>query len=185
MKAKDSQLYFLAILPNDEILNELSGFKNHFANKYSSKASLNSLPHITLHMPFKWRDKKLGQLYLALTKISESIAPFPIELKNFNCFEPKTIFVDIVENKELNLLQYQVHKDFKLRLKLMNANYKSQAFHPHITLAFRDLTKDNFKIAWKEFSEKSYNSQFLAKALVLLKHNGKKWEIEKQFSLGV
>lgn len=183
MKAQDAQMYFLAILPNDEILDELSELKKLFANKYSSKASLNSLPHITLHMPFKWRDKKLSQLYAALSKISESTVPFQIRLQNFNCFIPKTIFVDVLENEELNLLQYQVHQDFKLRLKIMNANYKNQAFHPHITLAFRDLTKDNFKRAWEEFSLKSYDSQFLAKSLVLLKHNGKNWEIEKQFPL--
>ncbi len=183
MAAKDFHLYFLALIPNHDIVKELSELKEYFAKAYDSKASLNSVPHITLHMPFKWRDKKLGQLHSSLKKIANSTKPFQVKLVNFGCFEPKTIYVDVEGSDELNFLQELVHKEFKVNLKLMNANYKNHTFHPHITLAFRGLTKFNFKLAWEEFKEKKYNSQFEAKNLCLLKHNGIKWEIEEEFPL--
>lgn len=184
MKSKDSNLYFIAIIPNTKIVDELTEIKRHFANVYDSKASLNSLPHITLHMPFRWRDKKINLLHSTLIEISKSVDPFPVELKNFNCFEPKTIFVDVADNEKLNFLQYQVEKDFRMRLKLMNANYRDQAFSPHITLAFRDLSKVNFRKAWEQFRGRGYDSTFIAESVVLLKHNGEKWEIETEFPIG-
>ena len=32
--------------------------KQEFANRFNSKAALRSPPHITLHMPFKWKEEK-------------------------------------------------------------------------------------------------------------------------------
>jgi 2'-5' RNA ligase len=48
-------------------------------------------------------------------------------------------------------------------------------FHPHITLAFRDLKKTMFEAAWNEFKEKSFQTSFVMNAIDLLKHDGKCW----------
>lgn len=183
MTSKDFQIYFVAIVPNPQIVKELGDLKEYFAKTYDSKASLNSVPHITLHMPFKWRDKKLDLLKSSLKGIANSVRPFRVQLTDFNCFEPKTIFVDVEESESLTNLQELVKKVFKQNLKLMNANYKGQAFHPHITLAFRDLTKPNFSLAWAEFKDRTYTSQFETTNICLLKHNGKNWEIEEEYPL--
>ena len=56
-KAKQ-KLYFIAIVPPSPIYDEALEQKEYFKAKYNSKASLNSPPHITLHMPFRWSEKE-------------------------------------------------------------------------------------------------------------------------------
>ena len=66
-------------------------------------------------------------------------------------------------------------------LKLDNAVYKGRAFNPHITVAFRDLRRPAFAMAWKEFASRKFSGEFAVNAIILLKHNGKLWEICKEF----
>ena len=55
---KKEALYFLAIIPPSPLYEEALELKNYFKENYQSKASLNSPPHITLHMPFQWKQEK-------------------------------------------------------------------------------------------------------------------------------
>jgi 2'-5' RNA ligase len=72
-------------------------------------------------------------------------------------------------------LQQQLHRFVKIELNLFNAQYRDKPFHPHITLAFRDLKKDKFEIAWQEFKGKKYTEKFDVNGITLLKHDGKVW----------
>ncbi|NEN93697.1 MAG: 2'-5' RNA ligase family protein, partial [Okeania sp. SIO3H1] len=56
-------------------------------------------------------------------------------------------------------------------------------FSPHVTVAFRDLTKTNFRAAWLEFRERSLEFEFVASQLTLLIHNGKRWDIFQEFRI--
>jgi 2'-5' RNA ligase len=60
---------------------------------------------------------------------------------------------------------------------------QSRPFVPHMTVAFRDLTKDNFQRAWLEFAGRSLDFEFTASALTLLIHDGSRWNISHQFPL--
>jgi 2'-5' RNA ligase len=71
----------------------------------------------------------------------------------------------------------------KVYLNLFNAQYKDQPFHPHLTLAFRDLKKPAFYKAWQEFKEKKCEATFSVTEIVLLKHNGKIWNVYNNFIL--
>ena len=63
-KSTDSKekLYFIAIVPPTPIYDEALEQKEYFKVHYNSKASLNSPPHITLHMPFRWKEKEEKEL---------------------------------------------------------------------------------------------------------------------------
>ena len=63
-----------------------------------------------------------------------------------------------------------------------HAMYKDHGFHPHITVAFRDLKKSQFVKAWEEFEHKEFNDTLLTTSFSLLKHNGKIWEVYKKYS---
>ena len=52
-------LYFIGILPPEDIKKKITDIKHVVARKFGSKHALNSPPHITLRMPFKWKDKKI------------------------------------------------------------------------------------------------------------------------------
>jgi len=50
-----------------------------------------------------------------------------------------------------------------------------------MTLATRDLKRQIFDEAWADFSSRVIEFEFKASNLVLLKHNGKFWDIFQEF----
>ena len=56
-----NNLYFIAIIPGDEVCKEATALKNFMAETYFSKAALSSPPHITLYPPFR-KDSSVEKL---------------------------------------------------------------------------------------------------------------------------
>jgi 2'-5' RNA ligase len=180
---KEEPLYFIAIIPGHPVYDEALKLKHYFKDRYNSKAALNSPPHITLHMPFKWKKKKEEILIDHLTNFSKSHTSGKLHLMGFNAFPPRVIYIDVVKNDWLDNLQLELQRFCKKELNLFNANYKEHPFHPHLTLAFRDLKKQNFVTAWEEFKVKKFESVFEVNSIVLLKHDEKAWQPYASFNL--
>ena len=89
------------------------------------------------------------------------------------------IFVDIEESKELNQLQQQLEKNLHEEIGLKNEG--RFGFHPHMTIAFKDLKKAVFPEAWSHFSKIKYERMFSVKSIFLLRHQNKRWEIFREF----
>jgi 2'-5' RNA ligase len=175
--------YFIAIVPPSPYFEEAQQLKVYFKDHYHSKASLNSPPHITLHMPFRWKERKEDELVRQISVFAEKHVGFELTLKNFSCFSPKVIFIDVETNAVLNQLQKDLHRFCKKELNLFNADYREQPFYPHLTLAFRDLKKPNFDKAWDEFKDKEFQAEFKVEKITLLKHTGKVWQPLRDFEL--
>lgn len=171
------KLYFIAIIPGAPFFEEALKMKHYFSDHHNSKAALKSPPHVTLHMPFKWKEKKEKELVTKLTSFSETHPPITLQFNNFGCFTPRVIFIDIKKSAQLETLQHSLQRFCKQALNLFNANYKELPFHPHLTVAFRDLKKASFEKAWEEFATKKFEGELTVKNIVLLKHNGKVWEV--------
>lgn len=183
MEQQRKSLYFIAVLPTSPILEEIDDLKHYFKDQYQSKASLNSPPHITLHMPFEWKEEKEARLINTLTAFSKNQTSLVLQLENFGCFEPRVIFINVIKNPLLDLLQKELHQVFKKELNLFNAQYRDLPFHPHVTLAFRDLKKAMFYKAWEEFREKKFEHKLKVDRINLLKHDGKVWQVHAEFLL--
>jgi 2'-5' RNA ligase len=173
--------YFIACVLPTPIAEEALQLKRYFADHYHSKASLNSPPHITLHMPFRWKREKEADLIEGLKRLSSQLSTSKVELNNFGCFPPRVIFIQVNPSPSLTALQYQVRQFCKKDLGLFNADYQDLPFHPHVTLAFRDLRKPMFAKAWEEFKVKTFIGEFPADRIALLKHDGKKWNVLQEF----
>ena len=180
-KSATSNLYFIAIIPPNDCYDEARKLKHYFKQHYNSKASLNSPPHITLHMPFQWKKEKEVELIQKLHHFSMGIKSFDLQLSNFGSFPPRVIFIHVLPNDVLCELHQSLYRFAKRELNLFNANYKDLPFHPHITLAFRDLKKPLFAKAWEEFQTKTFQGDIHVDRFVLLKHNGKIWESLREF----
>ena len=178
-----TKLYFIALIPPSPIYDEALEQKLYFKENYNCKASLNSPPHITLHMPFRWKEHKEEELALRLETFMKKFDPIKVCLDNYSSFPPRVIFINVVKTEALEQLQNGILRFCKKELNLFNANYKEQPFHPHVTLAFRDLKKPNYKKAWEEFESREYKAEFIADRIALLKHNGKVWQVFKEFNL--
>ena len=53
----------------------------------------------------------------------------------------------------------------------------SRPFHPHITIATRDLFKKTFYEAWPIFEKEKFEEEWLAESLSVLRHNKKNWDV--------
>jgi 2'-5' RNA ligase len=176
--------YFIGLIPPDLLAREILTIKEYFLTTYSSKASLNSPPHVTLHMPFEWREDKTGILERTLSEFSASETPFPVVLRDFGCFEPRVIFIGVEPDTALMDFQKRLAGVCRSEFKLLQPNHDHRPFHPHVTVAFRDLRKPKFKTAWEEFRNKPFSAGFTAGSLFLLKHDGKRWNVAAEFPIG-
>jgi 2'-5' RNA ligase len=174
------QKYFIAIVIPEPFQTQLMDLKNVVKDKYTSKGALRSPAHITLHMPFEWKEDKETVLVNTLQQFTFS-ENFNIDLQNFACFEPRVLFVDVMKNELLGKLQHELMGYAQNNLRLLNQVNDMRGFNPHVTIAFRDLKKDKFYQALDYFKNQTYSASFQAKSFCLLKHTGKEWLVNKEF----
>lgn len=172
--------YFIAVVPPDDIRKEVTDIKQYVSEEYSSHHALKSPPHITLHMPFSWKDDKREKLDSRLEILASQSQEFSMDLHDFDCFRPRVIFINSLSNGKLEDLHEATRQKMK-SLNILNSGYKDRSFHPHMTIAFRDLSKPTFEKAWAEFKGRQFRRSFEVKSICLLRHDGKIWQIEREF----
>jgi 2'-5' RNA ligase len=173
--------FFVALLPPQDIQDYTNQIKQYFADRYASSGALKSPPHITLQPPFEWADANLPLLEAFLKEFASEQQPVAIKLKGFDAFAPRVIYINVVRNQELLTLQADLMTYTESNLRIVDKVSKTRPFAPHITVAFRDLTKQNFKAAWPEFEKRQLHFEFTSNKLTLLLHDGKRWNIKSEF----
>jgi len=168
-------LFFIALLPGEEIQREVTFFKQDCARRFQASHALKSPPHLTLIPPFAWPQARLGELCGALAEFASGQPLFEVELHHFNCFPPRVIFIDVVENQRLVALQLALFHFLKNSPGLEDE--RGNRFHPHVTIAHRDLKPGVFPQAWDYFSKIAYQRTFQADRLTLLEHVGGRWGV--------
>ncbi len=174
--------FFVALLPPQDIQDYANQIKQHFADRYASSGALKSPPHITLQPPFEWADTNLPLLEASLKEFASRQQPVAITLRGFDAFVPRVIYIHVVKSQELLTLQADLMAYTENNLGIVDKVSKTRPFAPHMTVAFRDLTKQNLKAAWPEFEKRQLDSEFTADKLTLLLHDGKRWNIKSEFS---
>ncbi|CAD7808544.1 RNA 2',3'-cyclic phosphodiesterase [Chryseobacterium aquaeductus] len=161
------KMYFIAIYPPQEIIDEIKIFKADLALNFNNSKALKNDAHITLFPPF---DRELvleKDIHDAFQKIDTNISPFEVTLNGFGSFpNPKNpvLFVQPEENHNLKDLHLKVKDRF---------SFKNYSFHPHITVGYRDLTWENYLKAWEIYKEKEFKTKFIVDKISLLRHDGK------------
>lgn len=182
----DTSLYFIAIVPPEEISNEITSLKQEMANIYNSKKALRVMPHITLKAPFTITSNRDEEVLEWFENIKTDVKPFEVMLNGFGAFDnPKNpvIFVKPEESVPMRLLQKDILVAFKKQFLNIPLHFHEEEFHPHMTIAYRDLTYTEFEKAWKIFNKKHFSAKFYNNTFYLLKHNGVQWEIAKTRTL--
>ncbi len=175
------QKYFIAIVPPEAIQQEIQNIKQFIFETHGTKGALRSPAHITLHMPFNWEEEKEDTLISTL-KDFRQFPEFEITLNNFNYFEPRVIFIVVEKNPILFQFQVQLTKYIKEQLHIFNQYEDKRGFHPHITIAFRDLKKPTFYKVWEEYKTQIFSKKFSFTGFSLLKFKGKIWEVCENFN---
>jgi 2'-5' RNA ligase len=180
---KTNPLFFIALLPPEDVRQFVTEIKQHFAQVYNSKAALKSPPHITLQPPFAWKLEDVPLLEAKLAEFAQTQTPVLMILDGFAAFKPRVIYINVLKNAELLTIHEQLTKYLETSFNLVHQPSKNRSFSPHLTVGFRDLTKPNFYQAWSEFEHRQLRFEFRISQLTLLRHNGRCWEIHQNFPL--
>jgi 2'-5' RNA ligase len=177
-------MYFIAHVLPAELNEKIQFYKQVMLERYGCKVGLKSPAHITLIAPFWLEPGKEKGLINNLDLISRDHCPFIINTLNFAAFKPRTIFIDVIDNKDLNTLKSSIERQF-VNNKDYNIKSEDRPFKPHITIATRDLTKKSFSEAWAHFENKQFEKKWVANSISLLHHNKKNWDVihTSQFSI--
>jgi 2'-5' RNA ligase len=169
-------MYFVALVLPDELNHEILKWKHYMHERFQCSVGLKSPAHITLVPPFWLDEAKENNLLADLNNIVENHHPFTIKTKNFSVFKPRTIFIDVEKNEALGNLKEKVDLSFKNK-ELYSIKTDNRPFHPHITIATRDLFKKSFYEAWPVFEKERFEKKWQAAGISVLRHNKKNWDV--------
>lgn len=169
------RMYFIALVVPEELNRLVLVFKEYMREHYGCKAALRSPAHITIIPPF-WMDEEL-EVHLAekINEVAKDLDPFFLQHNGFSSFPSKTIFIGVKSNALLDQLHKEVnsffrsHPDFRMK-------FDDRPFHPHVTVATRDLTKRSYQEAWQYFKEKKFQKEWMCSSISLLALSETGWE---------
>ena len=170
---KDHDLFFFAI-PMPEVLNdEIREITEEISRKYHTQKALSSEPHITIIPPFWYPSSKIDVLKNVITHVSKFTWEFDIQLNGYKTFPRNVLFIDVLMSEELQQCHDQTYNCLPQELFYKVKRYHT--FHPHITVAFKDISDENFAEAKKEYLPSEFKRSFTFPGLALYKHNRKIW----------
>ena len=172
--------YFIALVPESPLRDTVDNFKREIRDRFGAAHALKSPAHITLQMPFHWLESEEYLLEKCLRQFASSQIGLLVNLEGFDCFARRVLFVKVRDHLPLQQLQSNLKKELISQLGFP-APKQTAKFHPHMTIATRDLDESDFKEAWEAFHSRNFCASFKADSLFLLKHNGKCWDLFKEF----
>ena len=174
-----AKMYFLAAVAPAHVNEQVLKWKHYMRDHYRCTVALKSPAHITLIPPF-WMNAELeDKLMSDVDAFAAQHHNFYIQLKNFDAFKPRVIFIGVEKNEPLTELKLALED----HLKKYPIKKETRPFHPHLTIANRDLMKKDFAPAFAHFKKIEYDVKFPATAISLLRHNGTEWEVIKSHPL--
>jgi 2'-5' RNA ligase len=180
--AKAIQKYFIAVVPEGSVQEKVTDIKLELLKQFNLKYALKSPAHITLKMPFLWNQAKEEKLIKQLETACQDVVPFVVELNQFDRFGQRVIFVNVKESDTLLTVQKKLvsfcKTNLKLHLELSDINY-----HPHMTIAFKDLKQAKFFDYWSFVKPLPLQLNFEVNNIALLKKITGTWEVIERIKL--
>lgn len=176
-----SSLFYIAILPNETIAEQITDFKLFAKSNFDTQRALTSPPHITIIPPFRLKKGvDITDLQHTINAFCNTQKPFNVRLRDFGRFDNRVIFVEVLPNATLEDMWRKLHL---ILAEAYQIKQHRTTFHPHITIAFKDLDEARFPEAWEHFSSIEFHANFEVRQLAILKHNGHFWEIMQRFAI--
>jgi 2'-5' RNA ligase len=176
----DPSLFFLAVLPNEQVSVFCTGLKNILCQRFGVCHALKSPPHITLVMPFRAGEEDLAVLASRLRSVSIQHFPFHLQFQGYDHFGDRVIFAQAMPSEPLSVLRDAVLHALPEALA-RQVTTRSSGFHPHLTLAHRDLSPEQFQEVWSYLTSIPLEHESRIDAVCLLVHEQKRWHVVERF----
>ncbi|WP_316793521.1 2'-5' RNA ligase family protein [Pedobacter frigoris] len=168
-------LFFIAILPPAAISSEIDEIRKQCSVEYKIYSALKPPVHITLIPPFKL-DSVFEDKLIANLESCRNFHSFVQELNGYDGFPPGVVFIRADNNTEITHL----HKILRIKLKKY-LKASSGSITPHITIAYRDVLQHVYERIMEAYKKKTFRASFNVNKFALLKHDGKNWNLVKEF----
>lgn len=169
-------MYFIAVLCPPELDKRVLQYKLWMKEQFGCTIALKAPAHITLIPPF-WLENEwetpLLDIFQSFTSDLQAIA---IQLNGFGHFSKRVLFVRVEKNPALEELKLQAETHF-IATFTKAIRKEDREFHPHVTIATRDMSPSAFYKAWEQFSVQNFTFSFKANTITLLKLSPGKWNI--------
>lgn len=180
--AKQMGKYFIAIVPSEDVQEKATQLKYEVRDLFNSKYALKSPSHVTLKMPFIWNEAKEQLLKEQLSLFFNDKIPFSLSFKGIGRFGRRVIYIRVEDQPELIALQSDLSKYCKNQFKFQQ-ELSDKAYHPHMTICFKDLKDRYFDDCLKYLKEKGFYEKIEVNEVALLKKENFKWRVICSFRL--
>jgi 2'-5' RNA ligase len=177
------QKYFLALIPPAHILEKAHHIKQLIRDEFGVKYALKSPPHITMKMPFNYNEAKEEVLEKKLFDFLEGQGRFLVKICGVGTFGNRVIYLNIEKSPELALFQSSLKTFCKRELNLVD-ELSDRNYHPHLTVAFKDIKPNLFPEIYKLVEKNAFDQGFVAEDLVILKRVEHNWKVDKKLVFG-
>ncbi len=171
-----ASMYFVAVVCPDEINQKVLSFKHWMRDQFGCTVALKSPAHITLIPPFWVKQEEEAKILAALHSFQQRKEQINIQLNGFSHFSNRVLFVQVEQNASLALLKSDVELHFTSVFPEI-IQKDNRPFHPHVTIANRDMSPAAFIQSWGHFSKEKYHATFPVSSFSLLKLVEGKWQV--------
>jgi 2'-5' RNA ligase len=173
-------LYFTALIVPQPYRQLIDNFRMELAAKFNCRHALKTVPHITLQPPFKTAVSSDAILNY-LNPLTETCHAVTISTQGFSSFDERVAFIDVAPSAELLHLQKRTNQLLHEKNVVPLCN---RLFHPHITLAHRDLNPSILPELKQLAGQKNLVMKFEVNTVALLIHQNGKWHLAGETLLG-
>jgi 2'-5' RNA ligase len=168
--------YFIGLLPPAVIEAQFKTLKQGFAEQFQVKYARQAPAHLTLKMPFRYKEAKERELAARLTATLETQAPFQLKLTRIGHFGRRNIHQQVDSSESLMQLQTTLLSFCKRSLHLVE-ELSDRNFQPHLTLAYKDLKPIHFEEVLEFARQNAVQGDFLVERAYLLKNVENRWQV--------
>ncbi len=177
-------LRLIAVLPPEALAAYVRAEQQRIADTWGPRHALRTPPHITVIPPIEVGDDRIELLEEIAAQLAPAHASFTIRLRGFGAFAPRVLYIRPVRNVELDDLYRDWRNRLEERMPGVLARYPDKPYHPHLTLAHRDMEEPQFHAMWAHYGEKRLDISFKVKSFAILDHNRSGWVVRREFTLG-
>jgi 2'-5' RNA ligase len=174
--ATPADMYFIAHLLPAPLNEQILLMKQDLQQRFGCAVGLKSPAHITLIPPFWLAPEKAPQLLHHLQQLASGVASFTLAAANFSSFGKRTLFIAVADSAALQGLKTAADNLFTGN-DFYGLKKETRPFHPHITLATRDIKPAHFNEAWGLYGGRRFDHEWQANSVSILKHNRRHWEV--------
>lgn len=177
-----STRFFIALIPPQAVQDYADRTIQELTERFQTRTA-KAPPHVTLQPPFLWEFEQVFELENRLRQFAQTRSPVPVTISGFGAFAPRVLYLNVLKTPELLALQAVLIQDLE-QIGIRDPKNKQRGFSPHLTVASRNINKPIFKAAWAELQARSVEFEFVSNRLILLIHEGQRWQVRSEFELG-